>query len=135
VTAYFADTFFFLALLNPDDQAHMEAVRWASEPRGPLVTTAWVLAEVADAMAAPGNRRSFLMLVSALRHNSAVDILPPEPGLFERGLDLYSLRRDRSWSLTDCISFVVMVDRGLSEALTGDEYFEEAGFKAVLRPA
>jgi len=49
------------------------------------------------------------------------------------GLELYARRPDKSWSLTDCISFVVMTDRGLTEALTGDHHFEQAGFRALLR--
>jgi len=52
--------------------------------------------------------------------------------LFTRGLDLYHQRPDKQWSLTDCISFVVMRDRGMSEALTGDRHFEQAGFRPLL---
>jgi hypothetical protein len=50
----------------------------------------------------------------------------------QRGLDLFAGRSDKNWSLTDCISFVVMQDEGLTEALTGDSHFEQAGFKALL---
>jgi predicted nucleic acid-binding protein len=53
--------------------------------------------------------------------------------LFDRGLELYEQRPDKKWSLTDCISFVVMKDEGLQEALTGDEHFQQAGFAASLR--
>ena len=52
--------------------------------------------------------------------------------LFERGLALYNARPDKEWSLTDCISFVVMADEGLTDALTGDRHFEQAGFTALL---
>ena len=130
---YFADTFYFLALLNPSDQANAAAMRWASKPRGPLITTCWVLTEVADAMSDPVNRRAALTLISGLRRNPAVEILPPDLDLFDRGLDLYSRRADKAWSLTDCISFVIMSDRGVTDALTGDHHFEQAGFRAVLR--
>ena len=54
------------------------------------------------------------------------------PELFERGLALYNARPDKEWSLTDCISFVVMADQGLAEGLTGDRHFDQAGFKALL---
>ena len=133
MTVTFADTFYFLALLNPDDSANASAVRWASKPRGPLVTTYWVLTEVADAMASPLGRQSVVALISGLCRNPAVDTVPPSEDLFNRGLDLYARRMDKSWSLTDCISFVVMADRGLTEALTGDHHFEQAGFRALLR--
>ncbi len=130
---YFADTFYFLALLNADDQANAAATRWASRPSGPLITTCWVLTEVADAMSPPASRHFALTLISGLRRNPAVEILPPDLDLFDRGVDLYARRPDKAWRLTDCISFVAMTDRGLTEALTGDHHFEQAGFRAMFR--
>jgi uncharacterized protein len=133
MTTRFADAFYFLALLNPGDAAHSAALRLAREGRGTIVTTAWVLTEVADAMAAPANRPLVLRLIEGFRTLKTVEVVPSEPALFDRGLDLYSRRLDKAWSLTDCISFVVMTERGLTEALTGDHHFEQAGFRALLR--
>ena len=48
----------------------------------------------------------------------------------EEGLGLYESRPDKEWSLTDCISFVVMKKEGIVEALTEDRHFEQAGFVA-----
>jgi len=56
----FADTFFFLALLNPSDAAHQRASELSRNVRRPRVTTAWVLAEVGDPMLVGGNRAVFL---------------------------------------------------------------------------
>ena len=53
--------------------------------------------------------------------------------LFEAGFNLFEARPDKDWSLTDFISFVVMEREGLTEALTGDHHFEQAGFTALLR--
>jgi uncharacterized protein len=53
--------------------------------------------------------------------------------LFQRGVDLFEQRQDKDWSLTDCLSFVVMRDEGISQALTGDEHFEQAGCTALLK--
>ena len=61
-----------------------------------------------------------------------VRIATDSDGLYPRGLALYAARPDKEWSLTDCISFVVMADEGLSEALTGDHHFKQAGFTALL---
>lgn len=133
MTTRFADAFYFLALLNPRDAAHADALRLANEGRMPIVTTAWVLCEVADAMAAPANRSLFLRLFAGFRTLKTVEIVPADSELFDRGLDLYARRSDKAWSLTDCISFVVMTERGLTEALTGDHHFEQAGFLALLR--
>lgn len=128
----FADTFYSLALTNPDDVAHPRAVALSEGYAGRIVTTAWVLVELADAMAVPRTRPVFLELLGSLRADPATEILPAGPDLFERGLDLYARRPDKAWSLTDCISFVVMAERGVAEALTGDRHFEQAGFRALL---
>jgi predicted nucleic acid-binding protein len=135
MTAWFADTFYFLALANPNDAAHAESIKLAAKIPGSLITTAWVVTELADALSAPINRPAFLRLWRRLRANPAVEIVPPDPDLFERGIGLFERRPDKDWSLTDCISFVVMSERGLSEALTGDHHFEQAGFRALLREA
>jgi len=130
----FADAFFFVALLSKSDRAHAAASAYL-QPRlsRPLLTTAWVLIEVADGLAQPHQRSAVVRLMTALRGNPNVEILPPDLALFDRGFDLYSRRPDKGWSLTDCISFVVMTERGLTEALTGDHHFEQAGFRALLR--
>jgi hypothetical protein len=71
--------------------------------------------------------------LSELRADPDVELIPPDPALFELGIDLYSRRPDKAWSLTDCISFVVMTQRQITDALTGDHHFEQAGFRALLR--
>lgn len=132
MTTIFADAFFYLALLNHEDNAHEQAIAISRTRKGRVVTTAWVLTEVADALCSPRNRSTFAVLIGALREDSLSEIIPPDPDLFNRGIDLYSRRPDKAWSLTDCISFVVMEERGLVEALTGDRHFEQAGFRAVF---
>jgi uncharacterized protein len=84
-------------------------------------------------MAAPALRPVFLDLIRALESDPETEIIPPDPALFARGLDLFARRPDKAWSLTDCISFAVMSERGLTEALTGDHHFEQAGFRALRR--
>jgi hypothetical protein len=60
-------------------------------------------------------------------------IVPPTQSLSDQGVELYSERPDKGWSLTDCISFIVMRHHGVTQALTGDHHFEQAGFIALLR--
>ena len=130
---YFADTFCYLAMLNPDDAAHQKVVATYSQLAGRTVTTAWVLTEVADALAAPAQRSVFLTFFDDLQTNPRVTIVPPDAGIFRRGIEFYRQRRDKEWSLTDCISFVVMREQGIVEALTGDHHFEQAGFRILLK--
>ena len=129
----FADTFFLLGLANPLDEAHLRCVVFAKEHRGPLLTTGWVLAEVGDALAAPANRARAARFVQAILRSAQFHVVPPTQTQLERGLAFYARRPDKAWSLTDCISFVVMEDESLTEAATADHHFEQAGFRSLLK--
>lgn len=129
----FADTFFYLAILCPTDAHHAQATRWSVHYDGPLLTTAWVLTELADAFGKTTQRAGFVRLHQSMLDDPKMEIVPASDELWERGLKLYSSRPDKDWSLTDCISFIVMQERGLKDALTGDHHFEQAGFKALLK--
>ena len=130
----FADTFYFVALLSPSDNAHGKAVGFTSENNVRLATTDWVLTELADGMArSPIGRSEFLSTLADLQTDDDVNIIPCDRALLNRGIQLYAARPDKEWSLTDCISFVVMGDEGITEALTGDHHFEQAGFEVLLR--
>ncbi|MHB1035720.1 MAG: type II toxin-antitoxin system VapC family toxin [Pirellulales bacterium] len=129
----FADSYFFFAVLNPHDAAHARAMDIGRQHRGPLVTTAWVLTEVADGLACTPRRQVFRSLVEDLEANKANLIVPANAETFENGVELYHARPDKQWSLTDCISFVIMSEERITEALTGDHHFEQAGFKALLK--
>jgi hypothetical protein len=128
----FADTFYFFAVLNPADEAHRRALEFATAHDEPIVTTAWVLTELADGLAATTRRGAVSRLVDRLRADPENEIVPPTEELMARGMALYDARPDKQWSLTDCISFVAMQDRQINEALTGDHHFEQAGFVALL---
>ncbi len=129
----FADTGFFIAQLKPRDALHERALRWERRTNSPLLTTEYVLIEVADALSAPLNRARFHAFLSFLRRSSGCEIVPASPALFESGLQLHAARPDKEWSLTDCISFALMQQRGLTRALAYDHHFEQAGFEPLLR--
>jgi predicted nucleic acid-binding protein len=129
----FADTFYFLALLNASDQAHGKAVAFTAGNVVRMVTTEWVLTELADGLArSPRGRSAFLGTLADLQADPDATIVPCDPVLMAEGVRLYGQRLDKEWSLTDCISFVVMTRASLTEALTGDKHFEQAGFMALL---
>lgn len=129
----FADSFYFFALLNTNDARHEQALKYAQEFSGEIVLTPWIVTELGDGLARPSHRRLFLRLCEDLGQNPRVRIVPCADALLEAGKELYGNRLDKAWSLTDCISFVVMEDETIHEALTGDHHFEQAGFVALLK--
>ena len=129
----FADTFYFVAFLNPDDAHHERVRRLSRQLRRRVVTTSWVLTEVADALCDPPNRPQAGKLRQLVSASPFIRVIPATEELFEAGFDLFEARPDKEWSLTDCISFVVMERERITEALTGDHHFEQAGFKALLK--
>ena len=131
VDEVFADTFFFLALINAGDAHYGKAIA-CSKSVTRIATTEFVLLELADALAAR-RRQSFLKTRNDLIADRSIRIVRLDMALYEDAIELYRDRPDKEWSLTDCTSFVVMTRLGLTEALTGDRHFEQAGFVALFR--
>lgn len=129
----FADTSYPIALINPDDEAYGLASAFPDAFDGSIVTTALVLNELANHPARPPNRALFLEMLQDMRADARVTIVPSSPELFDRGIELYAARPDKEWSLTDCISFLVMQEQGTTDALTTDHHFAQAGFKVLLK--
>jgi predicted nucleic acid-binding protein len=134
VNVVFADTYYYLAWINPRDGAHAAARQFAAEYRGDVITTSGVLLEVGDALCRSANRDSFLAVLPEIQDDPSVTLVQIDEALLGRGIELFRARPDKDWSLTDCISFVVMTELGLTDALTGDHHFEQAGFRALLQP-
>jgi predicted nucleic acid-binding protein len=131
----FVDTSFFVALISPRDFLHQRALDVSRQEWGHRVTTEFVLLEVSNFLANSSARNLLAELVSRLRSDPTVVVVPCTTERFQHGLSLYTSRADKQWSLTDCISFQVMSEHGLTGAITSDHHFEQAGFKALLRPA
>jgi uncharacterized protein len=132
---FFVDTSFLLALANTRDQWHAEAVRWErrlAAQRRPLLSTDYVLVELADGLAAVRFRERASSIITALRASSSVTIIGATAQLLDAALALYSERSDKDWGLTDCTSFVVMREQRSVTALTTDAHFRQAGFHAPL---
>ena len=128
----FADTSYYLALLNPRDAWHQRACELSRLLDADVVITDYVLLELGNAFSSVSLRQRLRPMIELLRADSAIECVPANEELFERGLTLFGQRPDKEWSLTDCISFVVMQDYGLTDALTTDHHFEQAGFNALL---
>jgi predicted nucleic acid-binding protein len=132
VKEVFADTAYYLALLNVRDELHERATALTPGFNDRLLTTTWVLVEVADALSRPAFRSTVVEFIQSLQVDPQVTIVPANQELFDQGFDLYSRRPDKERSLTDCISNIVMQERGLTEVLTSDRHFEQMGFRTLL---
>lgn len=133
---YFVDTAYAIALSDPEDPFHGRARELGSEISAnkiPLVTTRAILLEIGSTFAKQRYREAGIRLINSIHADRTVQLVAISDELFQRGLKLFSARLDKDWSLTDCISFEVMWDSNLTEALTTDRHFEQAGFKCMLR--
>ena len=129
----FIDTSHLLALVNTNDEYYEQANFAAAAIDSGLLTTEAVLTEFCNSLREARWRPIVIKTIIALRNDTDTEILSVDTSLFSRAFELYRVRLDKNWSLTDCISFVVMQERGLTEALTTDHHFEQAGFCALLR--
>jgi predicted nucleic acid-binding protein len=131
----FLDTAYAIALSSSEDMYRERAVKLAGELRANksrLITTRAVLLEIGNALSKQRYRAAAVRLLIALESDPTVEIIPLAEQLYIRALQLYRERDDKDWGLTDCISFVVMGDEGITDALTTDIHFRQAGFTALL---
>lgn len=97
-----------------------------------MMTTDAVLIEIGNALSLLPARALAAQIIATVREAAAIEVAHVDAALFERGLALYRQRMDKEWGLTDCISFVLMQQRGVTQVLTADHHFEQAGFQIVL---
>ncbi len=133
----FLDTSFVVALTVPDDENHAIARSLSRAVRNSdvlLVTTEAILLEVGNMFSKQHLRPAAVTLNAALRDDPRVTILPLAGELLARAWHLFRSRPDKDWGVIDCLSFTVMIDLGITAALTADSHFKQAGFRALLLP-
>jgi len=132
----FLDTAYAIALSSRNDLFHQQAVQLAREIKASnvrLVTTRAIVLEIGNALSKQRRRHAGIKLLDALEADPNVEIIPLSEGLYQRAWQLFRERADKEWGLTDCVSFVVMQERSLTEVLTTDEHFHQAGFQILMR--
>jgi len=132
----FADAGYWIALLNRRDDL-ADRARHVSQllSNVKIVTSEMVLVEVLNDFSKRGElfRATASTWVDSLHQHPMLTIVHQTSNQFRDGLELYKQRLDKAWSLTDCVSFQIMRDRSITEALAYDKHFEQAGFVALLR--
>ena len=135
MATYFADTSFWIGLSSKRDQHHHRAVAWHQfviRNRSTIVTTEAVLLEWLNALSDVSTRRIAAESYLRVRADARIEVVPLQAELMDSAIQRYRGRPDKNWSLTDCLSFLVMERRGLAEALTTDHDFEQAGFRSNM---
>ncbi|PSB16958.1 nucleic acid-binding protein [filamentous cyanobacterium CCP2] len=129
----FLDTAFIQALLNSRDNYHNQAKRLF--PRIRTASEVWIteaiLTEVGNALSA-SNRNSAVQFIKQCYRTDNIKVVNVDTELLIQALALYQSRSDKTWGLTDCISFVVMQKQNLIDAVTTDRHFIQAGFRALM---
>ena len=131
----FLDTSYAVALSAPSDENHKRAAELADELEASntqFVTTRAILLEIGNALSRVRYRSAAIRLLIALENDPNVEIVSASDDLYRRAFEIYRDRADKEWGLVDCISFVVMSDHGLTDALTADIHFQQAGFVVLL---
>lgn len=132
----FADTGYWVALLNPGDNLHQKAQHLAKALQPVhIVTSEMVLTEVLNDFSKRGEylRNVAVELIRELRSHPNTTIIPQTTQQFDRALLLYTQRKDKQWSHTDCVSFNIMEENGIAEALAYDKHFTQAGYTPLMR--
>lgn len=131
----FADTFYWIALLNRRDAWYRRVVA-LSRILGTqqFLTTEWVLAEFLAFYSAAGavTRQRAAAKTRQILQDPRIHVLSPSQAMFLDGLALYESRLDKQYSLTDCISMHVMRREGLTDVLTNDRHFTQEGFRILF---
>ena len=130
---FLLDTVFIQALLNKRDSYHPQASAFLPRVRGAaeVWVTEAVLVEVANALSAI-NRPVAAQFIRQCYRTPNIRVVSVDSPLLMQALDLYESRHDKTWSLNDCISFVVMEQRGITDAVTADRHFSQAGYRVLL---
>ena len=129
----FVDTSFVVALVNENDQNHHLALDLSSQLSGQrLVTTDAILLEIGNALSRNFKRESVEIIEDFLTSDD-VQVVHLDPTLFRKAFDLYKSRPDKLWGLIDCVSFVVMKEIGIADALSADKHFQQAGFNVLIK--
>lgn|SRR2546423_12317443 len=125
------DAGYVIALEASDDQHHRAAAQhWRKLLKSPpqFVTTSYVFDEVVTFFNRRGRHQKAVEVGSNLIQAGSIELIHVDEGLFYEGWEFFQKHRDKAYSLTDCISFIVMKQRGIKSALTFDKHFTQAGF-------
>ncbi len=129
----FVDTAFVVALVNQNDQFHAQAAELSKKYENePLIMTDMILFEIGNALAR-NYKHEAVQIIKAFRSSAQTLIIELNSALLGRAFDMYEKYDDKSWGMVDCLSFVVMQDYEIKDALTSDYHFKQASFNILMQ--
>jgi len=133
------DSCYVIAVVSRNDQHHDKAMTLSKEiqrlktlGKYRFVITRGVMLDIGLRLSKPHQKPKSIDILNAFSFDDAVEIVEITESLYDKGFATYCSRLDKKWSLPDCISFVVMQERGITEALSTDQDFEQADFIPLL---
>jgi len=131
----FADTSGWLALVVKSDFLHEKAIniyRELLDKNCNFITHGGILLEIGNGLSSINSRSTVLKLKESIEKSARIELVSLSDELIAAGWKLYAERPDKDWGVIDCISFIVMQRQAVTEALTADKHFEQAGFSKLL---
>ncbi len=131
----FADTSGWLAIVVKSDLLHEKAVEiylQLLKSNCKFIVHDAILLEIGNGLSNVKARNTAVKLKENIENSNRVEIISLSSELIEGDWKLYAERLDKNWGIVDCISFVLMNDLKIAEALTADRHFEQAGFTKLL---
>jgi uncharacterized protein len=129
--AIFADTFYWIALLNSEDTWHSRVVELSQEiSDSPLVITDGIIDEIFAYYSKRGDfmRAKVSELYKSITKDPNIQFISYTAEIRQKGIELYEQRPDKGYSLTDCISMIIMKKMDILEVLSNDKHFTQEGF-------
>lgn len=131
----FADTFYWAALLNPKDEYHAIVKNYSRQLESAiLVTSDEVVTEFLNFFSKyhPLMRQGAVQRTKEILNNDSIQVIPSNHNRFLAGIELYQKRPDKGYSLTDCLSMLIMRKLEIQEILTHDKHFTQEGFTILF---
>lgn len=127
------DTNFVVALVNEKDENHLRAIECSEIYESfPMLITDAVLLEIGNSLSRRFKNEATEAIHDFLNSDEC-QVISLTPELFSRGFSVFAQHRDKTWGLVDCVSFLVMHENGITDALTNDRHFQQIGFNALMR--
>jgi len=132
--SFLLDTSYLITLEASDDQNHRIAVKHLKsliKSLPPLVITSYIFDEIVTFFNSRNNHEKAVEVGNNILESNTVELIHVDETLFFEAWQYFQKYKDKSYSLTDCISFIVMNQRGIKTALTFDRHFNQAGFEKL----